>query len=1084
MALAGKFLNDPWIFPTRAGILPNGYMFSTRTKIATATLLLITILGSTEAQIPEVELEMSEQMKTAGVHLTGPDGTQLVHRVEISTNLVEWLPLAARESLPWQYTDDEAEHRSRVFYRLAINTTAEITPHASWKNTISLPGESFLSEPILANFDQEEVRWVKFSLLLQNAPRVYYQDTATYDFHYPFANDRLSPFQGMSLPDFNARTLYRLDQEAILGAVLVAPERKEFAIQFVGLDAYPPDMLRFLWETVDASIHRPQDWSGFYFPVFEQQSMTQSHADFLLRHDIAVESIARWQNDSACYAPGWALGRLVFIPAEEIDAAYLRGDLLPTDILLTDGVPAEVPYVAGIATLTPATPNSHVAILARAYGIPFAYLADPQEVSDAQAHIGSNVVFRASESFSSCSISLFPALDLSPDYQQQLLDLKNPPPVDLMPKAELGSYTMSIEQATFSDIEYIGGKAANFGLLRREIPSNAPSAIAFTFDLWDAYLDQPLDTNRTLRAEINERLTGYAWPPDIALLDAELRGIRDLIKDGADFSTAQKDHIIAALQTFGFDPARKIRFRSSTNVEDAGSFIGAGLYDSFSGCLLDELDGDEAGPSQCDPTKTEERGVFRAIRKVYASFYNLNAYLERLRREVNESDVGMAILAHHSFPDEEEAANGVITARFTTSGNNTYLTATVITQVGAVSVTNPDGGSIPERVNSDCVEFDRNSRSCTLSHRERSSLLPLGVFSVLDWEQEYHELLDLAYTVATAYASAANAMEVELEFEFKKLTNTTLVIKQVREVPEFDGIPVDDLALVNSPVTLEVFQGERGDIFANHNLKSRFDLESASRWLDSAGLSSNLITKSDWTYHHHGQSLLKIGPISSWMEPTFATTNIFGTDTVIEGWYEPSIYGGANLEFHMKLPGASAIQENPVQRLADLNTELFATFETPQLTRNFLGDFEFTTNQFVALIPRVSDQLLPAGAIEVNRTATSTSGVNIAINFYWPPNPTGFVAGYTAPLQKWDHTTISGVTTNDIVLRNYFSQTYRPGHHNFTEEFLFEPRLETPMDQATLDELQSKNIRQIYVQLSFGDPEVIAIGFDNRVHNL
>ena len=142
MALAGKSLNDPWIFPARAGILHNGIMFSTRTKIATTTLLLITTLGSTEAQIPEVELEMGEQMKTAGVHLTGPDGTQLVHRVEISTNLVEWLPLAARESLPWQYTDDEAEHRSRVFYRLAINTTAEITPHASWKNTISLPGES------------------------------------------------------------------------------------------------------------------------------------------------------------------------------------------------------------------------------------------------------------------------------------------------------------------------------------------------------------------------------------------------------------------------------------------------------------------------------------------------------------------------------------------------------------------------------------------------------------------------------------------------------------------------------------------------------------------------------------------------------------------------------------------------------------------------------------------------------------------------------------------------------------------------------------------------------------------------------
>ena len=31
------------------------------------------------------------------------------------------------------------------------------------------------------------------------------------------------------------------------------------------------------------------------------------------------------------------------------------------------------------------------------------------------------------------------------------------------------------------------------------------------------------------------------------------------------------------------------------------------------------------------------------MRKVYASFYNLNAYLERLRHGVNEAEVGMAL---------------------------------------------------------------------------------------------------------------------------------------------------------------------------------------------------------------------------------------------------------------------------------------------------------------------------------------------------------------------------------------------------------------------------------------------------------
>ena len=50
------------------------------------------------------------------------------------------------------------------------------------------------------------------------------------------------------------------------------------------------------------------------------------------------------------------------------------GRLTPDDILvLTDTAPAELPFVAGILTLQPSTPNAHSAILARSYGVPFAY---------------------------------------------------------------------------------------------------------------------------------------------------------------------------------------------------------------------------------------------------------------------------------------------------------------------------------------------------------------------------------------------------------------------------------------------------------------------------------------------------------------------------------------------------------------------------------------------------------------------------------------------------------------------------------------------------------------------------------------
>src|SRR5262249_12130547 len=158
---------------------------------------------------------------------------------------------------------------------------------------------------------------------------------------------------------------------------------------------------------------------------------------------------------------------------------------------------------------------------------------------------------------------------------------------------------------------------------------------------------------------------------------------------------------------------------------DSEHFTGAGLYDSFSGCLLDDADGDTTGPSRCDPTEPEERGVFRAIQKVYASFYNDNAFLERLRHGVDETKVGMGLLVHHSFPDEEELANGVATMRCWYRPFSFIMSGDLVTQVGAESVTNPDGTSSPEVVNGEHYGSDWGIE---LDLKQRSSRTPFGAY--------------------------------------------------------------------------------------------------------------------------------------------------------------------------------------------------------------------------------------------------------------------------------------------------------------------------------------------------------------------
>ncbi|MCP4452553.1 MAG: hypothetical protein GY809_13920 [Planctomycetes bacterium] len=78
---------------------------------------------------------------------------------------------------------------------------------------------------------------------------------------------------------------------------------------------------------------------------------------------------------------------------------------------------------------------------------------------------------------------------------------------------------------------------------------------------------------------------------------------------------------------------------------------------------------------------------------------NNNAFLERLRHQVDENKVGMSLLVHHAFPDELELANGVATLDTRGLINEAGpIILTLISQTGAVSVTNPEDESTPEEL--------------------------------------------------------------------------------------------------------------------------------------------------------------------------------------------------------------------------------------------------------------------------------------------------------------------------------------------------------------------------------------------------
>ncbi|MGK4005826.1 PEP/pyruvate-binding domain-containing protein [Sorangium sp. So ce1036] len=930
----------------------------------------------------------------------------------------------------------------------------DITPSEDWKNEISFPYEPFAAWSPGANGPT----WVKFTVLMHDPTKVYYQDSVKYPFHGEFATARLDPFVGMSLDEYDNVSLHEEGQKAILGAVLISPRpdsAPEYGIQLVRQDAYDPEMARVVLDLVKDSVIAPQGAQPFYFPTHEQRASATEHSAFFQAAGFPVSSIARWLQGDACYATGWAVGRLRHVPADRIDAAYQSGELRAEDILLTDSIPAEVPYVAGIISLSPATPNAHTALLATSFGIPFVYLGDEAAAARATALDGKDVALRASLEYGvECRAALFDidgAID--PADRDQLLALKQPGSLELQPKEPLGAYSASTEELGPADIVHVGGKAANYGLLRDSIPESSDVAVALSFDLWDEFLDQVMAGGSTLRAEIAARLGAHSYPPDMLALKSDLAAIRDRIKKDTAFTAGQRQAIEAAIA--GFSPTRKIRFRSSTNVEDSAVFTGAGLYDSYSGCLADDQDADDAGPSLCEADEPEERGVFRAIRKVYASFYNDNAFLARLLHGVDEDDVGMGVLVHHSYPDEDEMANGVATlSRGVSHADEIKL----VTQLGALSVTNPEGGALPE-----VVTVSSLGGETYVNLVSGSTLVPLGGH-VMAWEDDYRALAGLLGQVEQRFREVhPGKTSYLLDYEYKKMKPGELVVKQVREVSLPDTTPSLTPFLLGEPRELCTFQGEFADVFANHRLKVRATLTPRSAFLTPAALASTLFEDATLAHVSGASVATRTGSPAAWPAASHAVDGERVTDSFTDG------AGAEEITYSL---AASPVPEllppslGPLIALRDLDLTFSATYATPAPAL----DWELTPitvpSETVRLGACPPEGPPVEGALLQERSLSSASGVRVATSFYWPPPPTGPTAGYTAPLHKWVETRIEGLTSSPIVLRAYHAQTYRPQHHNFSEDFIFEPRLEPGLDPALLAELEAKDIRLIYLRTS------------------
>ena len=411
----------------------------------------------------------------------------------------------------------------------------------------------------------------------------------------------------------------------------------------------------------------------------------------------------------------------------------------PHDIVIYEALPNELPRVAGIVSTVPQTTLSHVNLRAVQDSIPNAFnrhaLSDPE----IDGLLGGYVHFEVTED----GWELAPA---SPQEVDQHYVSSRPLRTQTPPRDLSVRNIKALSELGFGDFTAFGVKAANLAVLRTlGFPEGTvPDGFAIPFYVYHEFMKA-----NGFYDDIDEMLADEDFQTDFDVRDDMLDDLRDDIKDAA---TPQR--IIDALTAMHakFPEGASLRYRSSTNNEDLPGFNGAGLYDS----------------KTQKPKETEEDGIDKSLKQVFASLWTFRAFSERDYHRVDHKAAAMGVLVHPNYTDE--LANGVAVSFDPVSNRHGYY---VNTQLGEDLVTNPEPHAVPEEL---LLRGDGLITVLSLSNLVEPGELLMSEAQILQLEEHLEVIHDHFKELYRPEADQPFAMEIE----FKITSDDTLAIKQAR----------------------------------------------------------------------------------------------------------------------------------------------------------------------------------------------------------------------------------------------------------------------------------------------------------------
>lgn len=354
---------------------------------------------------------------------------------------------------------------------------------------------------------------------------------------------------------------------------------------------------------------------------------------------------------------------------KKVDINYVSSTYLSRhDIVLLNGIPIDIPVVAGLITTQFQTPLSHINVLSHNRGTPNMALRDGWTNPKLNNFLDKLVYLQVTaDSFRIREATLQEAQAFWAEKEPQTPHILN---LDTTTKG-----LIELSNAGVHSVSLIGGKASNFAeLLKADTTDYGPIPLPEGYFAIPFYYYHQHIKKYGLDVFIDSMLNDPQFYTDINRRQKQLEILQDSIKDSPMDTSLLR---LVTKHISNTENYTNIRFRSSTNAEDIAGFNGAGLYDSYTGIVN-------------DPKKT----IDKAIKKVWASLWNFRAFEEREYFKIDHKTTAMGVLAHRSYPSE--SANGVV---ITENIYNPQISAiTINVQVDEISVVSPENNYMPDQI--------------------------------------------------------------------------------------------------------------------------------------------------------------------------------------------------------------------------------------------------------------------------------------------------------------------------------------------------------------------------------------------------